>query len=347
MHLALEIAAVPVALLIIGIVYQSLGSRRDRLRFTDGGRWVRISNGASLFLLERGHGAPTVIFESGIGATNLNWRHIQETVAEFTATAAYDRCGLGWSSDCRTPRTPSNIAIELHEMLQHAQVKAPYILVGHSFGGLVMRRFALLFPEEVSGVVLVDPMRCSEWPPLNPGKQSEIQRGRALIRCGVYFAASGFSRLALTSLFRNSHKHPRTTATIAAEEPTRKTIGHVVHRLRSEVGKMAPSVRPVVAAHWSRPAFYAGMRKHIDAIPDTVREMHGADPILDIPVIVFTPGKSEPLNDDEVRAIGNCAQQVIAPASAHWVHLDQPELVIEAVRAMYVEMTPETATVAG
>ena len=342
MYLVLEIAALPLALLAIGILYQSVGGRRDRIRFTDDGRWIRIGNGASLFLLERGEGAPTVVFESGIGATNLNWRHIQESVAEFTSTAAYDRCGLGWSSQSRTPRTPAIIAVELHEMLHLAGVQAPYILVGHSFGGLVMRRFALLFPEEVAGVILVDPMRCAEWPPLNPGKQSEIRRGRVLIRCGVCFAVSGFSRLALASIFRNSNGHKQAPP-ISSPEPVRKTIGHVVHRLRSEVGKMPPSVRPVVAAHWSSPAFYAGVRKHIDAIPDTVREMHNAKPIRNIPVVVITPAKSEPLSHHEVNAIGDCAQQVIAPESAHWVHLDQPDLVIDAVRAMYSEVAAEVS----
>ena len=109
-------------------------------------------DGHKLYLLEKGSGGPTVLFEAGIAATNLNWFHIQETVAQFTGTASYDRGGLGWSSPCRTARTPGNIAAELHDMLQQAGIKPPYILVGHSFGGLVMRRFALLYPEEVASV---------------------------------------------------------------------------------------------------------------------------------------------------------------------------------------------------
>ena len=138
------------------------------------GRWVMIGRGCRLYLLEKGSGGPTVLFEAGIAATNLNWFHIQETVSRFTGTASYDRCGLGWSSPCLTPRTPANIAVELHAMLQAAGINPPYILVGHSFGGLVMRRFALSYPQEVASAVLIDPMRCEEWPPLNPSKQPQI-----------------------------------------------------------------------------------------------------------------------------------------------------------------------------
>ena len=152
---------------------------------------------------------PRCSFEAGIGATNLNWRRIQQQVAQFTGTASYDRSGLGWSSKCRTARTPTNIAAELHELLERGEIKPPYILVGHSFGGLVMRRFALEYPQDVAGLVLVDPMRCEEWPPLDPAKQTEIDLGPQLIR---YFApdrALRLTRLAVTSLFRRSKQRSR------------------------------------------------------------------------------------------------------------------------------------------
>ena len=68
---------------------------------------------------------------------------------------------------------------------------------------------------------------------------------------------------------------------------------HVLGRITSEVGKMPREVWPIVAAHWSRPGFYAGMRSHIASIPDTVMEMQDADPIREIPVPVLTPGEIE------------------------------------------------------
>src|SRR5580698_10025530 len=114
-----------------GFFYQGFGAQRDRRLYTSRGRWVEIEDGSRLYLLEKGVGGPTVIFESGIAATNLNWFHIQESVARFTGTASYDRCGLGWSSKSKTARTPGNIAQELHEMLQQAGIKPPLVLVGH------------------------------------------------------------------------------------------------------------------------------------------------------------------------------------------------------------------------
>jgi pimeloyl-ACP methyl ester carboxylesterase len=335
MGIALWIVLVLTAVLAAGFLYQWVGSRRDLRLYATPGRWVAISRRSRLFVLEAGSGEPTVVFEAGIGATNLNWRRIQESVAQFTGTASYDRGGLGWSSPCRTARTPSNIAAELHEMLQQGGIKPPYILVGHSFGGLVMRRYALEYPEEVAGLVLVDPMRCEEWPPLNPAKLNELERGRKLIRFASPIARCGLARLAVTSLFCRAGKLSGHLAGAAGDGGR-----HVLGRIKSEVGKMPREVWPVVAAHWSRPGFYAGMRKHIESIPDTVREMHSAGPIREIPVLVLTPAKSKPLSEECLGRIGNRARQVIAPASAHWIHLDEPELVIDSIRTMVNEAAP-------
>ena len=130
--------------------------------------------------------------ESGVGATNLNWRHVQESVANFTSTASYDRCGLGWSSACRTARTPSNIAAELHEALQRAQIRPPYILVSHFFGGLVVRRFTLLYPGDAAGLVLnadTHQLRHVEklshtCPLVEPPKKYGLSQNRQLTICG-------------------------------------------------------------------------------------------------------------------------------------------------------------------
>ena len=107
---------------------------------------------------------------------------------------------------------------------------------------------------------------------------------------------------------------------------------------------MPREVWPIVAAHWSRPGNYTGMRKHVEAVPDTVREMHNAEPIQKIPVLVLTPGKLTPLSEEQIGRIGSSVQQVIASKSAHWIHLDQPELVIDSIWNMV--MSAAEATVA-
>src|ERR1039458_6441794 len=204
MHIFLWFAGSAAALISVGFLYQYIGGHCDRLRFAGSGRWVTIGRKCKLYLLEKGSGGPTVLFEAPIAATNLNWFHVQESVSRFTGTASYDRCGLGWSSPCRSARTPGNIAVELHDLLENADIKPPYILVGHSFGGLVMRRFALLYPEDVQRLVFADPRRCEEWPPLNPSKQSELDLGSKLSRFAIPIARFGLARLAVTSLLCRS-----------------------------------------------------------------------------------------------------------------------------------------------
>jgi pimeloyl-ACP methyl ester carboxylesterase len=339
----LWIVGLAAALVGVGFLYQWIGGHRDRIRFAGAGRWVKIGPGCKLYLLEKGSigpNSPTVLFEAGIAATNLNWFHVQEIVSRFAGTASYDRGGLGWSSPCRTARTPGNIAVELHDMLERAEIKPPYVLVGHSFGGLVMRRFALLFPEDVTGVVLVDPMRCEEWPPMDPSKQAQIDRGKKLSGFAVPIARCGLARLAVTSLLCRSGVVAEKLAGVAGNGGR-----HVLGRVTTEVGKMPSSVWPVVAAHWSRPGFYVGMRRHVEAVPDTVREMQGSEPIRNIPVLVLTPGKSTPLLAEDLGRIGDNVQQVIARDSAHWIHLDEPDLVIDSIREMVMASTAETVAV--
>jgi pimeloyl-ACP methyl ester carboxylesterase len=342
MSIFVVILCCAIALIGMGFLYQRLGASRDRSRYTSAGRWIDIGEKRSLYVVEKGSGGPTVLLESGIAATNLNWFHIQEMVSRSTHTASYDRGGLGWSSPCRSGPTPGNIVTELHAMLEGAGIKPPYILVGHSFGGLVMRRYALEYPEDVAGVVLVDPMRCEEWPPEDPDKQRVLDRGARLSRFAIPIAQLGLARLAVTSLLCRSGRIAERLAGVAGNGGK-----HVLGRVTDEVGKMPREVWPIVAAHWSRPAYYAGMRSHVKAVPATVREMQDAEPILDIPVLVLTPGKSTPLTPAQLFRIGNCVEQVIAAKSAHWIHLDEPDLVINSILEMVSAATPAAVATVG
>jgi pimeloyl-ACP methyl ester carboxylesterase len=329
MYYLLWLIGLMVALVAMGFLYQWLGSHYDRLRYASGGRWIDIGEGRTLYLFEKGSGSATVLFESGIAATNLNWFHIQEQVSRFASTASYDRSGLGWSSPSRTARTPGNIAAELHELLDGAGIKPPYILVGHSFGGMVIRRFALLYPEEVTGIVLVDPMRCEEWPPLDTTKQELLDRGLKLSSYAILIAQLGLARLAVTSLLCRSGRIAERLAGAAGDGGK-----HVLGRIKDEVSKMPQVVWPIVAAHWSRPSYYVGLYNHLEAVPDTVREMQDSAPIRSIPVLLLTPGKSLPLSEDYLRRIGDNVHQVIASGSEHWIHLDEPNLVIDSILEM-------------
>jgi len=106
--------------------------------------------------LERGRGTVTVVFDSGMGDDLEVWRWVWPEVARFARVFVYDRAGLGRSGPGPRPRTSSRIAEELHTLLSVAGVEGPYVLVGHSFGGLNVRMFAARYPQEVAGIVLVE-----------------------------------------------------------------------------------------------------------------------------------------------------------------------------------------------
>lgn len=113
--------------------------------------------GHNLNLLIGGQGSPAVIFEGGFGTGIASWSTVQKEVAAFARTVSYDRAGLGQSDLGPKPRSAKQIATELHVALDKAGVKPPYVLVGHSFGGIYVRVFADMYPNEVAGMVLIDP----------------------------------------------------------------------------------------------------------------------------------------------------------------------------------------------
>jgi pimeloyl-ACP methyl ester carboxylesterase len=314
---------------LAGMAYQWIGAVRDRRRFLQHGTLLDVENGRRAFFYKSGLGNATVIFESGISATHLNWARVQAGVSGFARTFSYDRAGLGWSDPAATERTPSNIAVELRLLLRRAGIAPPYLLIGHSFGGLVVRRYAIEYPEEVTGVLLVDAMRTKEWPPMNQQAQASINRGLLFARLAIPIAMLGVARLAATSLLGGSGRVSGLLSRAAGSGGQ-----YLQKRVTSEVNKMPREVWPIVAAHWSRPDFYRGLAAHIRAVPASIREMDQARAIEGLPVCLLTPGTAEALSAEELRRIGTDMTQVIAEKSAHWVHLDEPELVVETIRKM-------------
>jgi len=146
-----------VALLLLatlGLLYEQRAERRDRELYRAPGRLMDIG-GYRLHLACSGEG-PTVVLEYGHQGSYLDWYLIQPRIAKFARVCAYDRGGYGWSDPSPKPRVPSVMADELQHLLHTAGETPPYILVGHSFGGLAALAFTQKFRGEVAGVVLVD-----------------------------------------------------------------------------------------------------------------------------------------------------------------------------------------------
>jgi pimeloyl-ACP methyl ester carboxylesterase len=116
---------------------------------------IRIGD-RRIFYTCLGAGYPTVVIEAGMGDTSESWTHIQTAVARFTRVLTYDRAGMGQSDVPARPRTCQDMVDDLSALLAGAQIGPPYVLVGHSFGGLLVRLFASQRPQDVTGMALVD-----------------------------------------------------------------------------------------------------------------------------------------------------------------------------------------------
>jgi pimeloyl-ACP methyl ester carboxylesterase len=138
-----------------GSLYHAIASLRDRHEFPPPGRLVEV-DGCRLHLQMAGCGLPSVVLESGLGGMSSAWGWIQPEAAKFSSVFSYDRAGLGWSGPDAAPKSAGLAARRLRALLHKAGMLPPYVLVGHSMGGLLVRVFAGLFPEEVAGMVLLD-----------------------------------------------------------------------------------------------------------------------------------------------------------------------------------------------
>jgi pimeloyl-ACP methyl ester carboxylesterase len=152
----LVVAAVCIVLLlIVGLVYEFIGARRDKTRNPPPGRMVSVGN-HKLHLLCKGNIGPAVIIEQGAGEASRFWWPIQNQISEFATVCTYDRAGFQWSDPAPGGRTIDDRVKELHALLTNADIPAPYIFVAHSYGGLIVRSFAQQHLDKVAALVLVD-----------------------------------------------------------------------------------------------------------------------------------------------------------------------------------------------
>jgi pimeloyl-ACP methyl ester carboxylesterase len=138
-----------------GHVYQAVEVYRDKVAYPAPGTLVNIE-GHKMHIQERGEGLPSVILDAGTGSFSLMWFSVTDDVAKFSRVYAYDRAGQGWSEESPLPRTATNMAHELHLLLEAVKAPKPYIMVGHSLGGGIAQVYANTYPDEVFGLVLVD-----------------------------------------------------------------------------------------------------------------------------------------------------------------------------------------------
>jgi pimeloyl-ACP methyl ester carboxylesterase len=159
------------ALAVIGAIYQVVATQIDQRTYSPPGEMVNV-NGHLMHINCLGEGGPTVILEAANLGMSAHWVRVQQQLAQSMRVCAYDRAGMGWSEAGPEPRDAKQISSELHTLLKSADTEAPYVLVGHSYGGLYTRMYAARYPKQVAGVVLVDSS--------HPEQFTRSEEGRAM-----------------------------------------------------------------------------------------------------------------------------------------------------------------------
>src|SRR5437867_3065151 len=231
-----------VLILAAGALYQFILARRDARTYMPPGMMLDVG-GRRLHVVCSGNGRPTVLFESGIAASSLSWTRVLRDVAAFTRACAYDRAGLGWSEPSRRPITLAQMIGELQVVLTNAANSGPYVLVGHSFGAFLVCAYASQRPNDVAGLVLLDPP--SEWHEITREQARLLWGGIQLSRIGGILARLGVVRACLALLTGRAPGVPRNFVRIFGP-----TAARTLERLVGEVRKLPPDVYPIVQALW-------------------------------------------------------------------------------------------------
>jgi pimeloyl-ACP methyl ester carboxylesterase len=187
--------------------------------------------GHRLHLHCTGSGSPTVVLEPGGGASSSDFGWIAPAVARDTTVCVYDRAGRGWSDPTDGPQDGNHIAVDLHTLLDRAHVPGPYVLAGHSFGGLYIQSFATQFPEQVAGMVLLDSTAPKPGPvlPTNTESSNVIDRVSAMVSAVAHL---GVGRLIAQSSY--SSLPPRSRAEARANASTARNLASFLKEFLAE-----------------------------------------------------------------------------------------------------------------
>jgi pimeloyl-ACP methyl ester carboxylesterase len=282
-----------------------------------------------------GEGSPTVLMESGAGDFSFDWALVHAAAAKQSRVCSYDRAGYAWSEPGPTPRTMQQISAELHTALLNAKIEGPYVLVGQSLGGLIVRTYASQYPKEMAGMVLVDSSHEDMLISLTDrttGKENivrfrELSRGREIPT--VKAMMSG-----------NSSKPPQAQPSSAQS------------KLDPPYDKLPTSLQQVRLWATSQPNYSLARSSEFDFLPEEMARMYSERskskyPLGNIHLVVLTRSKSQvpvaeaPAKEtrseshdrlqSDLANLSTNGKQIISKNGGHHLQLDDPELVIDAI----------------
>ena len=282
---------------------------------------------------------PVVVFESALGASSLTWRDVQALVSGFARACAYDRAGFGWSDAGPLPRTAGRIATELRALILAADVRAPYVLVGHSFGGLVARLYASRHPADLAGLVLLDPPILEYWRHPSEERQALLDRGAALCRHGERAARLRATDLLVACVRLGAVNVARACGRLISAGTFRRSDEGVL----VPAGKLAPDVLDIAVRSWTHGKFFEALGSQIASVPASAAEVIDDQDFGTLPLAVV----SGELNADAVQlsrhadlaARSRRGRHVVATGSGHWIPLDRPDVVAGVIRDVIADAT--------
>lgn len=321
------LALIIIVVLLMTSIYQGYARWQDAQAFPAPGKLVDVG-GHRLHIYctgQRSAGSPTVVFEGGLGASSIMWSMVQQGVSAHTRACSYDRAGYGWSEPGPQPRTATQIVTELHTMLQQAGEQPPYVLVGHSFGGIIIRLYASKYPADISGLVLVDARHEDFFQRMPPAflqvDEANLQRSRVL---GI-ITPLGFTR-------------------IAGNLGLLESYAQYLRPLPDSVKATAKAIMFYNPAHWQTSV---AERNVIEVSYDEIRAM--AIPRA-MRLVVLTADKgveawrtsSSPVDKTtrdkwmalqrELAGLTDRSEWIIVENSGHYIQLDHPGAITEAIQ---------------
>jgi pimeloyl-ACP methyl ester carboxylesterase len=309
----------------------------DSQTYSRPGQLIAVDGKRRLNLLCMGEGSPVVVLEAGAGDGTGVWRQVQGEIAKFTRVCAYDRAGYGWSDPISRPSDARNAVADLQALLKRAGLRAPIVLVGHSVGGLYAQLFAATHPHQIAGMVLVDPTGLDDFrlvTKITTDEERLQQREGYLKRMASYALCLDRDRRGVPLGPAGSECAPPATGDAVMDGLVRLEYAQPKYyeAYQSEMKNFYPNDYPMGLESVTT----SQVRSHPLSLGDK--------PFI----LLMTPGRVPPGERGEhLRAWSTAVAEKLVTASSrgklvkvssgHYVHVEHPEVVIDAVRQVVGE----------
>ena len=304
-------------------------------------RLVAVDGERRLNLYCVGSGSPTVVLDAGSGNSMATWRHVQAEIGETTRVCAYDRAGLGFSDAAERPSDLRNIVNDLHRLVKAAPIAAPFVYVGHSLAGAIGLLYVATYPEDIAGAVMVEPAFAGEVAaleaPLPPDQRNVI--------ADAFRRVLAFDGVCLALARQGALVSPGTAEARACVDVSGNpdALDEVLRRVDAHL----QTLPRVWEAQRSELASFTPERDEPDVNTQELEAVHPS--FGDKPLIVLSRGVEEGApgvppaylpkveaawraGHDRIAALSSRGANTIVPGARHYVQVDRPQAVVDAVR---------------